>query len=291
MGVFCTHNRGHLILSHIVYYSVDICMYHVTKETINPNWSTIKACSIANDETYDGDLLGLPLASFTTTQNEYMGKIKLPTISPYPRNIGRVVYTGSYRRVKIRFKMNDYHIFLMGKSSTSINNKISQIQLLCIRRSDNDRDQFEDEVYGILLKYYKDKKLTEQSLKKYFPDRQANVYKGQSRNEADRMFVNVHFTYDVDISVGVEWDTVSKLGGTGTGKIDHRFDDIKLDDLRSLWCMKHHFKTLNDKIIQLEDKKYETWKIMKPAQSALRKTFDQWENELIHKLGQMHTND
>lgn len=55
--------------------------------------------------------------------------------------------------------------------------------------------------------------------------------------------------------------------------------------------MKHHFKTLNDKIIQLEDKKYETWKIMKPAQSALRKIFDQWENELIHELGQMHTND
>ena len=45
----------------------------------------------------------------------------------------------------------------MGKSSTSITNKISQIQLLCIRRSDNDRDQFEDEVYGILSKYYKDK--------------------------------------------------------------------------------------------------------------------------------------
>ena len=105
------------------------------------------------------------------------------------------------------------------------------------------------------------------------------------------MFVNVHFTYDVDISVGVEWDTVSKHGGIGTGQIDHRFDDIKLDDLRSLWCMKHHFKTLNDKIIQLEDKKYETWKIMKPAQSALRKIFDQWENELIHELGQMHTND
>ena len=47
--------------------TVDIWIYHVTKETVNPNWSAIKACSIA----YDGDLLGLPLASFTTTQNEY----------------------------------------------------------------------------------------------------------------------------------------------------------------------------------------------------------------------------
>ena len=60
-------------------------MYHVTKEVKDTKWSKIEARCIANDKTYDGDLLGLPLASFTTTLNEYNGKIGLPTSSPYPR--------------------------------------------------------------------------------------------------------------------------------------------------------------------------------------------------------------
>ena len=47
-------------------------MYHVTKEVKEPKWSKIEARCIANDKRYDGDLLGLPLASFTTTLNEYI---------------------------------------------------------------------------------------------------------------------------------------------------------------------------------------------------------------------------
>ena len=268
-------------------------MYHVTNQSRRnrPYWSTIKAQSIANDETYDGDLLGLPLASFTTTRNEYERRITLPTISPYPRNTPKSEYIGDHHRVKIKFKIEDYHIFLMGKKRISITNKISQIQLLCIRRSDDERDQFEDEVYGILLKYFRDKKLIGQPLNNYFPNGQANVYKGTSSNEADRVFVNVHFTFDVDISVGAVWDTVRKHGGIGTGKIDRSFDGLKLSDLRSLWCMKYHCRALNDKIKQVEDKKYEIWKIMKPLQSEVKEAFDQWETELIHKLGQIHVNE
>ena len=34
---------------------------------------------------------------------------------------------------------------------------ITQIQVLCIRKSDDDQDEFEDEVYDILLMHYKGK--------------------------------------------------------------------------------------------------------------------------------------
>ena len=65
-----------------------IWMYHVTNvsaQNRRPDWHEIKPCSIANDKTYDGDLLGLPLASFTTTRYDG-GHRDMPTISPYPRN-------------------------------------------------------------------------------------------------------------------------------------------------------------------------------------------------------------
>lgn len=255
-----------------------IQMYHVTNQTDKPDWETIEACSIANDKTYDGDLLGLPLASFTTTLNEYEGRITLPTKSPYPR----CADSGNHQRMRIRFNMNDYHIFLMKKHKGA--NNITQIQLLCIRktRSDDDQGHFEDEVYGILLKYYKDKQLTKESLNIYFPNGEANVFRSSSDNEADRMIVNVHFTYNikVDANFGASWDTVAKLGGTRTGDIDHSFDDISISDLRSLWCMKHHWKTLNDKIIHLEGRQYNMWQIIKPLQSELKKAFDQWEDEV-----------
>ena len=87
-------------------------MYHVTNQNARPDWDTIEPVSIANDETYDGNLLGLPLASFTTTLNEFPhNTIGLPTISPYPRNINpENMYTGSYHRVKIQFIKNDHYI-------------------------------------------------------------------------------------------------------------------------------------------------------------------------------------
>lgn len=280
------------------YCPAGIKMYHVTnqsKQKDKPDWGTVEARSIANDKTYDGALLGLPLASFTTTLNKYQGIIDLPTISPYPRNRHdlNIKYSGYHWRVITRFNMNDYHIFLMGDNSNGTTT--SQVQLLCIRKSDDQRDQVEDEVYGILLKHFKNKKLTESQLKKYFPKEGANVYDNKSPEAADRMFVNVHFTFDYKIPEGIsEWDTVRKQGETG--EIVYRLNDIELNDLRSLWCMKHHFKALNNTIVEQFNEKapeyyYKLWKIAKDLQSEFKQTFDEWENELIHKLGRMQVNN
>ena len=264
-------------------------MYHVTNcsaQNARPNWNTIEPMSIANDETYDGDLLGLPLTSFTTTlfyrQN---GRHILPSKSPYPRNIHGRSYSGrhpGHHRVKIKFYKHDYHIFLMATSDT-VSTNVIQVHLLCIRR--NGRDQFEDELYGILLHHYRERVLTEQMMVKYFPHGRANVYKGDSDNEAYKMFVNVHFTYPIDISHG-HWDIVQKSSTIGTGRIDKTFSCIKLDDLRSLWCIKHYYKAVKDKVENL-DNVPKIRQILAPAQSTLKSVFHQRDDELIDKLAQM----
>ena len=121
----------------------------------------------------------------------------------------------------------------------------NQIQLLCIKK--HGRNQFEDEVYGILLQHYRGRELTEQTLDTYFPRGGANVYRRDGANEVDRMFVNVHFTYPINIRTEAHWDTVQKSDLIGTGRIDEGFDGIQLDDLCSLWCIRHYFKALKDK--------------------------------------------
>ena len=134
-------------------------MYHVTNQSAQnarPDWDTIEPVSIANNEKYDGNLLGLPLASFTTTQNEFRNTIDLPTISPYPRNINQNIYTGSYHRVKIQFIKNDHYISLI-----CVKHKV---KFNCCALKKHGRNQFEDEVYGILLQHYRGRELIEQTL-------------------------------------------------------------------------------------------------------------------------------
>ena len=88
--------------------------YHVTNlEQSHERYKMLRP-SIANDETYDGDLVGLPVVPFTTTLFNYKGSVMLPTISTYPRE---GIENQQYQRVKIplsRFehcdwwKMNTY---------------------------------------------------------------------------------------------------------------------------------------------------------------------------------------
>lgn len=69
--------------------------YHVTNLEVTATRFEELRPSIANDRTYDGDLLGLPVVPLTTTLS---GSGTLPTISPYPRT-GRD--ERMYQRVKI----------------------------------------------------------------------------------------------------------------------------------------------------------------------------------------------
>ena len=207
-------------------------MYHVTNQRERPTWNRIR-CSVANDITFDGDILGLPLASFTTTLYSNHGEIGLPTISPYPR---RTEQGMDHYRVKIRFNKDDYHIFLMADSRFRA---VTQYHLLCIRK--DGRDRFENELYGILLQHYGEKELDHERLNIYFPGGMANIYNRD-------MFVNVHFAYEVNIENGI-WDTVLQRGAVG--EIDEPLNHINLEILRVLWCLKHLSIALNSQLSQL----------------------------------------
>ena len=122
----------------------------------------------------------------------------------------------------------------------------------------------------------------------YFPHGGANVYRRDSANEVDQMFVNVHFTYPINVRTGAHWDTVQKSNLIGTGRIDEAFDGIQLDDLRSLWCIKCYFKALKNKVENL-DNIPKIRQILAPSQSQLKSVFHQRDDELIDKL--VHEND
>ena len=232
-------------------------MYHVTnvsdKEETPKSWMNIEARSIANDKIYDGDLFGLPLASFTTTS--YINQDALPTTSPYPRNAQR---KEKHHRVKTRFVINDYYIYLMGEHKTGSR---TQIQLLCIRKQD--RDPFEDKVYSLLQNSEK------ASLHKYFPNQRSNIY-----DSNNKMFVNVHFTYAIDITGEKgQWDTVER-GDQGTGEIDFELNDIELSDLRSMWCIFQEFKIIQDEISGLAEKTPKILDYIKPMYNKLKKLYE-----------------
>ena len=79
-------------------------MYHVTnsvldESSVHPDWTEIRP-SAAKNETYDGELVGLPIASFSTTRYQD----HLPSITVYPRDgdQGKL-----YWRVQVPFVSNE----------------------------------------------------------------------------------------------------------------------------------------------------------------------------------------
>ena len=215
-------------------------MYHVTKlhhkESPDlPIWPKVEPKSIANDKVYDGDLFGLPLASFTTTL--YNGGF--PTSSVYPREKefnGKHLY-----RVKIKFLKSHYHIFRMAERYTEIS-KVSQVHLLCIRKQG--RDQFETIVHGILLQRFQTRELTEQEIGKYFPGGKVNDSK-----LGEKMYVNVHFTHSIDIidDKSKVWDTVLKRNTDNNYPVAN-FENYSLNHLRSLWCIEQYCNVVADAV-------------------------------------------
>lgn len=200
-------------------------MYHVTnipecdKE---PKWTEIKL-SVADAEEYDGKLIGLPVAFFTTTQ--YDGG--LPTASPYPRD-GR---SGDLHwRVAMPFNPNEYKIFEM--ASTLIGRK--QVHLLCLDKADNYTRHFEK----VLVEILEERNLEVESDKfdEYFPN-------GGANDSKTNLWVNVCFITPVKIGVNASWDTVKKfVANPGRRKEFSR--DLENVDLINDWGIKqlNHLK-------------------------------------------------
>ena len=90
-------------------------MYHVTSRDGSeeqPRWTEINYMLQMIKHMMEIWYVGLPVASFTTTQYNY----DLPTISPYSRND---IQGNSYWRVKVPFEYNKYSIFRMNSHSAN----------------------------------------------------------------------------------------------------------------------------------------------------------------------------
>lgn len=99
----------------------DAVMYHVTNIEGNAvNQYEHLQINIADDETYDGLLVGLPVVFFTTTLYSDRGVLGLPTISTYPRARGGV-RGQEYKRVSVPLRrFQNYDWWEMRKGSDQV---------------------------------------------------------------------------------------------------------------------------------------------------------------------------
>ena len=168
-------------------------MYHVTNVSVDkspkpPEWNMIKP-SVANDPVYNGNLLGLPVAFFTTT----LFNSELPKISPYPRGGTKGTH---HWRVTIPFDYCKFKIFLMNKYKTD-KSGVTQVHLLCLNEENSEADKLLITVLthkGILI-----------DTTEYFPEKTA-----ADELEQGCTVVNVSFINPVLIGEDAKWDTVSK---------------------------------------------------------------------------------
>lgn len=198
-------------------------MYHVTNissrdengQVVNsdhPDWNEIRP-HVANDKRWDGKLVGLPVAFFTTTL--YQGD--LPTISPYPKS---GVVNSRHWRVSVPFNPDHYKILEMARHE-------KQVHLLCldvINGNDIEKGLVDILNTGLGLQLY-----LEADREQYFPDGQANDYMQLHTN----YFVNVCFIKPVQIGEDAEWDEVQRKDrGCSCGNDGNAGNEI---DLLEAW--------------------------------------------------------
>ena len=213
-------------------------MYHVTnvskdKSPQQPDWHIIKP-SVANDTTYNGSLLGLPVVFFTTT----LFKNKT---SPYPRGATTGI---KHWRVRIQFDYRKFNLFLMNERKTD-KSGATQIHLLCLNEHNSKAEKL---LTTVLIQ--KKKLIDGTRLNQFFPNGKGNVY-----TKVDRMVVNVSFINPVSLNKNAKykWDTVRKTD-FGSGKIvvppfdtlyEWGMDKLKSTRLQQKWEALHKEGKLN----------------------------------------------
>ena len=198
------HRRGPRLV-----HRPNAVMYHVTNIRADKvkRYATLQT-HIADDRTYDGLLVGLPVVCFTTTLRENdSGELDLPKESPYPRGVNQ---GGRYKRVKIpldryldydwwemRLGRDQVHLlFTNGRWSTMLRKEVVRIPSVDKQRYEHLQYHGEGENAGWRL----------------------NVYQpGVSP------FVNISVLDDVQLD-GCEWDVVTRSGAHNGALV--RFDSI-----------------------------------------------------------------
>ena len=187
--------------------------YHVTnlKSKKNDKYNELKL-SIANDVTYDGRLVGLPVVCLSTT----LYNNDLPTTSPYPRNGTK---DKLYKRVEVPLEQfKDYDWWEMSRG-------VDQVHLL-----------FTNGHWSTMLRESIGTKFEVLNKRKY-PFLQLHRAGWQRNNykKREHSFVNIAIVHEVNVA-GCKWDDVRHSGAkTGT---QEEFPK-KETDCRERWILKN----------------------------------------------------
>ena len=167
--------------------------------------------NVADDETYDGILVGLPVVCFTTTcycdfRNE--NKVTLPSKSPYPRPCGPNLRSEElegkrHKRVSVPLKK------FQGYDWWKMNSIDGQIHLLFTR---DDWSTMLRNSIGVQFKAIDDKQNNDYLLfHENSEEWQRNLYKIKGK-EICYPFVNIFFVDEVQLDEGCTWDAVPHSG-------------------------------------------------------------------------------
>ena len=236
-------------------------MYHVTNVRIEnplrkPNWTEIRP-SIADDPTYDQQLLYLPIACFTTTLFDGI----FPKCSPYPRHIANPSASRyarkpkepnlplAYWRVSVPFDpMNSrYKFFKMAQHGRKVkfDGKRQQVHLLCL-----DTKGIEAAKACTLVRILN---MVDPSLmvhrneltRTYFPDGYANEYYEKY------LCVNVCFIEPVPIITNMSHKSEDHKNEDNKHENhkneDHKSEDHKSEDHKSEDCKNQDYKNEDHK--------------------------------------------
>jgi hypothetical protein len=176
-----------------------LVIYHVSNVPASspvPQWTHVQP-SLLRDQTYDGPMVGLETAAFSST----LIKGKLPRRSTYPT---RAAAGTKWWRTAFKVYPRVYRVFVMHEYTTK-ESGVRQVQLLLCSNDDPAESDFAVALAKVGFK--------EVDSYEYFPA-------GRAHSFNDAVWVNVHFLGYVPIAGGAaSWRKVAKMGDTGAGQL------------------------------------------------------------------------
>ena len=173
-------------------------MYHVTNvpaDRPKPDWPVVKT-SVLRDKTYDGPMVGLETAAFSTT----LIKGEKPRRSTYPTSAAPRT---KWWRAGAVVELSAHRVFAMHEYVTQ-KSGARQVQLLLCRLSDDvERD------FASALKTLGFQEVCEPHYGSYLPSSRGNEFNHS-------LWVNLHFLSFVPVS---SWDRVARMDGTSSGEL------------------------------------------------------------------------
>jgi hypothetical protein len=179
-----------------------VIIYHVSNVPASspaPQWTHVQP-SLLRDQTYDGPMVGLETAAFSST----LINGKMPRRTTYPT---RAAAGTKWWRTAFTFDPRGQRMFLMHEYTTK-ESGVRQVQLLCCSIADPAESDF-----AVALATIGFRELQPPHYNDFLPNGRGNSFD-------NTMWVNLHFLAYVPVMGGAaSWRKVAKMGDTGAGQL------------------------------------------------------------------------